>query len=270
MAAPPPSVTSTGNERVKWVRGLLDRKQRRLERRFLIEGVRLVEAALAAGARPELLLVDAEALRATARGAALLRRLRGLPVLDVSGKVLRSVADTVSPQGIVGVVPMPEATSLPLPLPLPAAAPLLLILDGLQDPGNVGAILRSAEAAGVGRVALTSGAVDVWSPKTVRAAMGAHFALQLTTDLDPATLPPDLPLWLADGSAVDATPHWSVNWTTPAVLIIGNEARGADPTRWPPTTPRVRIPIHGQADSLNAAMAASVILFEAARQRAAG
>ncbi len=261
MAAP---ITSTSNERVKWVRSLLDRRGRQSERHYLIEGVRLVEEALRARLRPELVLVDPEALRSTLRGAELYRRLRGLPQLEVSSKVLRSVADTVAPQGVVAAVPLPPADLAPGE----DLGSLVLILGGLQDPGNVGTILRSAEAAGVRTVALTRGSVDVYAPKVVRAGMGAHFRLRLLPECD-AALPLILAgrdVWLADAGGEVA--HWDVDWLRPTALVIGNEARGLELSRFPAFARSTFIPIQGEAESLNAAMAASVIVFEAARQRA--
>jgi TrmH family RNA methyltransferase len=164
---------------------------------------------------------------------------------------------TKTPQGIVAVVPR---------LQLEAKRGLVLILDGLRDPGNLGTILRSAEAAGVGQVILPPGTVDPYNPKVVRGAMGAHFRLPVTSMDWPAIAGrlAGRQIWLADASA--ETPYDTVDWGLAAGLIVGGEAAGAGESAMALATGRVGIPMAGGAESLNAAMAATVLLFEAAKQ----
>jgi TrmH family RNA methyltransferase len=142
-----------------------------------------------------------------------------------------------------------------------------LILDLLRDPGNLGTILRSAEAAGVGQVILTPGTVDLYNPKVVRGGMGAHFRLA-ATHLDWAAASARAvgrAVWLADMAGERR--YDEVDWTAPSSLIVGGEAEGYSQEAASLATGTVRIPMEGGAESLNAAMAATVILFEAARQR---
>lgn len=208
------------------------------------------------------MLVAPEQLRRTERGAQLAERLRELRPLEATERVLASVSDTVTPQGVVAVLPLPrpEVPSDP--------GPLVLVLDGLRDPGNLGTILRSAEAAGVVRTVGLVNCVDAYGPKVVRAAMGAHLHLTLLADAtwdQMASLVADRRTWLATMSG--GVPYDEVDWRQDSALIIGGEAAGASGEARRLATGTVSIPMTGRAESLNAAMAASIFVFEVARQR---
>jgi len=254
-------ITSLQNPKVKYVRSLQRRKIRHRERRFIVEGVRLVEEALRAGVLPALVFYTAE-LEPEPRGGALIRRLReeGCPCLRVTRTVMRTMADTVTPQGILAVVDMPE-------LPLPQAPHLVLVVDGLRDPGNLGTLLRTADAAGVELVLCAPGTVDIYHPKVVRGGMGAHFRVpvQAASWADIQEWAAGRPVWLADVRG--KRPYYEVDWTEPGMLIVGGEAAGGSDKAQALATDTVSIPMPGGAESLNAAIAAAVILFEAVRQR---
>jgi TrmH family RNA methyltransferase len=253
-------ITSTTNPKIKFVRGLqAKRAAREAEGLFVVEGVRLVEEAAQAAASPRLVLHTAD-LDPRAEAALQLLVSRGAQVEAVSPAVMAAASDTQNPQGLLAVVPMPA-------LAPPAALTLALVLDGLGDPGNLGAILRAASAAGVQAVFLAPGTVDPYNPKVVRAAMGAHFHLPLVSaDWDDlAQRLAGLDLWLAEARA--GTPYSSVDWRRPSALIIGSEAAGPSAPARRLAANHVHIPMPGPAESLNAAIAAAVILFEAARQR---
>lgn len=257
-------ITSLANPKVRWARSLLEARSRRREGHFLIEGVRLVEEALRVGILPTLAFFS-PSLEATPRGQALLQALWDLPgarerVFLSSEAVLQSLSDTETPQGIVAAIPLSH--------PSPGPPGLLLILDQLRDPGNLGTILRTALAAGVEEVWLPVGTVDPYNPKAVRAAMGAHFRLALRVRArweEAAIRTSGRPVWLA--TAQGGTPYDQVNWRVPSVLIIGGEAEGASPRAEALATGRVHIPMEHGVESLNAASAAAVILFEARRHR---
>lgn len=197
------------------------------------------------------------------RGRELLAVIEDLPgeCFVVTDKVMRALSDTVSPQGILAVVPF-------LGLPFPENPWLVLVVDRVRDPGNLGTILRSAEAAGANQVILTPATVDVYSPKVVRGAMGAHFYLPIATraswsEMAEALEGRQILLAEAEGEKV----YYEVDWTKPSALIVGSEAEGAGQEAGRLATERIVIPMQGRAKSLNVAVAASVILFEAARQR---
>lgn len=255
-------ITSADNQTVKEARALLEPKGRREQGRFLVEGVRLIEEALRAGMRPAFLF-HLPAARENARAAALLAAAgaAGASVLELAPKAFNSLTETVASQGVIAALPIPRVTP-------PALPSFNLVLDQVRDPGNVGTILRGAEAAGAERVILTPGCADPWSPKVVRSGMGAHFRLPLlvakTWDAVDAALR-GLPVWLSD--ARGARPYDEVDWTAPFALVIGGEATGYTPEAWRAPAGRVMIPMAQPVESLNAAMAATVFMFEAARQR---
>lgn len=259
-------ITSDSNPKLRYVQHLSRRAFRQREGRMLLEGLRLVEAALDAGHRPAFSLAS-DLLDASARGAALRSRLieAGAPPIPVADALLRQVGDTQHGQGLLAVLPIPE-------LPLPDRPSLLLLLDGLRDPGNLGTALRSADAAGVDVVLLSPGTVDWSNAKVVRAAMGAHFHVPVRQlswagiDSLLAELEPRPSLWLAEAGGRLA--HSEVDWRAPSLLVIGGEAAGPSAEARARATDSLRIRMPGRAESLNAAGAAAVILFEALRQRA--
>lgn len=255
-------ITSPENPKVKQARALLEGKGRREQGRCLIEGVRLIEEALRAGVSPALVFFVDQAQQ-NARSAALLEaaRAEGAALLEVSPAVFGTLSDTVASQGVIAVASIRRVT-------LPPRAALILVLDKIRDPGNLGAILRSAEAAAVSLVVLAPGCVDPWNPKVVRSGMGAHFRLPLVPAPSWDAVAQhigDRPVWLA--AAHQALPYDRVDWTAECALIIGSEAAGLSAEAEALGTGHVTIPMAGPVESLNAAMATTVLLFEAARQR---
>jgi TrmH family RNA methyltransferase len=251
-------ITSAQNERVKYARSLARRRVRQREGRFVVEGTRLLDELVGAGIEPALVLYTAAWAESPA-GQRLLPQIRtGEGAWPVTDAVMAACADTQTPQGVLAVVPF---------LSLSPRPGLLLILDAIRDPGNLGTILRSAESAGVGQVLLAPGTVDLYNPKVVRGAMGAHFRLSVFGHDWPDIVQrvSGRAVWLAD--AAGETAYDAVDWTRPSALIVGAEASGAGEEAAQMATGRVSIPMTGGAESLNAAMAATVILFEAARQR---
>jgi TrmH family RNA methyltransferase len=252
-------LTSTQNERVKYIRSLARRRIRQREGRFVVEGTRLVDEVVRAGIKHALVLYT-EAWASTPAGGRLLPLLQaaGEDVWLVSDPVMDACADTQSPQGVLAVLPF---------LDLPPRPGLILILDQIRDPGNLGTILRSAEAAGAGQILLTPATVDLYNPKTVRGAMGAHFRLAVS-DLDWPAIAATVKgraVWLAE--AAGDVLYDAVDWALPSALIVGGETAGASEEARALATGRVTIPMRGEVESLNAAMAATVFLFEYARQQ---
>ena len=263
-------ITSAANPTIRRVRalGTAAPQARRAARAFVVEGVRAVEEALDGGALPSLVLYDSAALSSTPRGAALQERIVRLPVTQPASRAaIFAAAETVQPQGVLAVFPQPD-------WPLPGASatpPLVLICDSLRDPGNLGTILRGAEAAGVTGCWLTPDCVDLYNPKVVRAGAGVHFRLPTYPDQEwPAIRAALTDLGVGTVAALDMAgelPYYAADWQPAAALIVGNEAHGLSPAALAAATQRVAIPMRGSTESLNAAMATSVVLFEALRQR---
>ncbi len=252
-------ITSTSNDKVKYARSLSLKKQRSAHRQFLAEGVRVIEEATRAGISPALVFYDPEAIAQDTRAGALLKQLQATArqVEAVSPAVFKTLAQTETPQGLVAIYLYPD-------LPIPPAPQFALVLDALRDPGNLGTILRTAWAAGVDLVLLAPRTADPYNPKVVRAAMGAHFFLPLAArswSEIPATLGAIPRIYLADarGDVV----YTRADWSAPRALIIGGEAAGASSEAQELATARLSIPMPGHAESLNAAVAAAILLYQA-------
>jgi len=253
-------LTSTKNPRIQQIRKL--QKSARVRREtgsYLVEGVRLVEEALEAGCRPELILYTENI---NLRGQKILTGFKnhGVEVQLVSSHVMQAASDTQTPQGILAVLPL-------LSLPIQKHPNFFMILDGVRDPGNLGTILRTSLAAGVDGVLLPPGGVDPFSPKVVRAAMGAHFQLSINL-MDWGGIKSRLrefTVFLAE--SLEGQPYYKSNFDTPVAIIIGGEAQGAGSQAQKLADSRVHIPMPGKSESLNAAVAAAILMFEVARQR---
>ncbi len=257
-----PELTSIHNPHVKFARSLQARKHRQQERAFIVEGERLFLDAIDAGATPLRVFVDIERVHLGVRDA--LETLpQNVPIHPCNESVVKTIADTQTPQGIVAIFPFPTVAPID-----GDTTPLFVIADGIKDPGNLGTLMRSALAAGVLAIFTSPETVDPFSPKAVRSGMGAHFRLSLSS-LDWLTPPAELVQCqqkvIAEASALVS--YDKLDWTVPAVLIVGSETGGisADARRF--ATSSAAIPLQGHVESLNAAVAGAVILFEVARQR---
>lgn len=256
----PDAITSSANPAIARVRALLDRRDRRAqEGAFVAEGKRALRDAVAAGVAPSLVLLRDGTRDALPRDLPL-----GTPVRPVAARLFDGLSDVAAPQGVLAVLPMP---TLPID---PDAVPLVLVIDRVRDPGNLGTLLRTAAGAGATAVYLASETVDPFNPKVVRAAMGAHFRVPLRRldDAAMADLRRGLPL-VAVSRADAATSYDAIDWTGPAALVVGSEAEGVSPAVEALATEAVAIPLAAGVESLNAAAAGAVLLFEAARQRRA-
>jgi RNA methyltransferase, TrmH family len=250
-------ITSPANERLKHARRVREGREPDL---VFIEGERLVSEALQA----QLTLHAAfHLLEPSERAAALLAEIT-CPRYAVSEAVMTTLSDTVATQGLIVLAQRPR-TALAELLQRPS---LLVALDAVQDPGNAGTILRTAEAAGAfGLIALT-GTVDLFAPKVLRSAMGSAFRLPLATNVIGSELLAQCNGIQTVAATMDAELDYDeYDWRQPSLLILGNEGNGVAPALLDRVNARVRIPLHLPVESLNVAAAAAVILFEAARQR---
>ena len=335
-------ITSIDNDKVRYIRALAERKGRRSAKAFAVEGIRVVGDALLTGRIPRTVLYDPQAMTRTPEGQRLLEELQTLApkaLFAADAKVVQTAGDTVTSQGIIAAFDLFTWSETDL-----ANRPLQVVLDGIQDPGNLGTMLRTAAAAGNCGLWLmggAAGAVDPFSPKAVRAGMGAQFRVPFVDDVadwaalgeaftrlglpapdgDPTKVVEDAAVWLADGEAdqpeeeqpqpngativtsrsgqrkwvkpqqsrksagwdalqevrLNATDIFDIDWRGRQAVIIGNEANGPSEEarlfahRIAHATSgsgagRVYIPMPGGFESLNAATAASLIIYEALRQ----
>ena len=246
------TITSAKNPAAKLLRSLKDASARKETGLFLVEGEKMIREALGCALKPRLLLAE-DAHAAFAEECAALCDCHLAP-----RSLLESVCDTRTPQGVCA------AFETPAPLPLAAVSGSVVALDGVQDPGNVGTIWRTADAAGLSAILLGPGSADPLSPKVQRAAMGSGFRV-------PFLQAEDLPAALAElrgrgysvvASALDGADFYSC--PRPGgdfVLIVGNEARGISPEARAEADITVKLPMRGGAESLNAAVAAGILMY---------
>jgi TrmH family RNA methyltransferase len=255
------SVASRDNAAFKAMARLVSSAAERRKRGLsVLDGAHLLGAFLDTGGKPEEVMVsragldDPEVARLVARSAP-------ARVTLLADALYGALSTVESPTGILAAVPTPAAR------PAPATARLALLLEDIQDPGNVGTLLRSAAAAGADHVLLSAGCAFAWSPKVLRAAMGAHFVLNVVERAD-------LAAWLAAyrGQSLALAGGgerslYDVDLRKPVAILVGNEGAGLSAALRAAASVRARIPMAPGIESLNAAAAGTIALFEAARQR---
>lgn len=263
-------ITSPRNKQIKLAASLKQKKYRDETGLFAVEGSRLAEEAVRSAWEISFCVCTAQACDHP-RVAAILAALkeRDCPVYRVGKEIYDKISDTKEPQGILLVV---KKEIYPLEALLKQQpVPLLVALDGVQDPGNVGTMIRTADAAGCQGVVTLIGSADAFAGKAVRASMGSLFHLPVITDVEPALL---LAFLKERGiktriTALDerAAPHFSVDFRQATAVVFGNEGNGVSAELTRHADGKIFIPMMGQAESLNVAAATAIILFEGLRQR---
>ena len=261
-------VASPDNQYIKRTAALRQKKYREETGLFVVEGARFVQEALKSSWILDYAVVsEAHEGIDRIRGLATSLEGRGCPVLTIPSALYKKISDTETPQGILAVVQQKHEF-----LETVTATPgksLWVILDSVQDPGNVGTIIRTADAAGAAGVLLAGECADLYAGKTTRATMGSLFHLPVTRVSAPQCLEfchrLGLSLFVAGAEAEDA--YTDVDLTAPCAVVLGNEGAGVGDDFRRQAQLHLKIPISGRAESLNVASAAAVILFEAVRQR---
>lgn len=254
------AIASRDNPAFKDLRDLArDARRQKRAGRALLDGPHLVAAALDHGLTPELVAVS-EVAAALPEVAALLARMPGVPALCLRDALFRAISELATPLGILARITVP-----PAPTFWPTGD--CLLLDAVQDAGNVGTLLRTAAAAGVRDVLLGPGCAGAWTPRVLRAAQGAHFALAIREEADLAAF-----LRGHAGQSVAAVARagvalYDLDCAAPTAWLFGNEGAGIAPGLVAACTRRATIPLAPGSESLNVAAAAAVCLFEMRRQR---
>ena len=245
-------LTSLKNPKIMTWRSLKDRKGRKETGLFLVEGRKMTEEALASSFTVETVLVDEDRIGE-------FDLPDNIPVCAMPGHVLAAVCDTKTPQGIAAVLRMKSEAP---------TGRRLIALDGVQDPGNVGTIIRTADCAGIEGVLLSEQCADVFSPKVLRATMGSIFRMGIRVTDD---LPGLLGKMVQDGASVlssqlDGEPFYQRSPLNERfVLVIGSEGNGVTDEVKAVATHKVKLPMRGGAESLNAAVAAGIMMYELTR-----
>lgn len=261
-------IESAANKKIKLAASLTKRKNRRETGLFIAEGVRLAEMAVAADYEIKFALYTDEAAR-EARAVAVLEALdsRGVTLCETTAALYKKASATESPQGLMLVMRAKKYSLEDFPA---ETNKLYVVLDGVQDPGNVGTIIRTADAVGASGVILLTGTADVYSDKTVRASMGSLFNMPVVEGVSVAEL---MEFTQVQGltlyaTALDETaaPHFAQDFTAPCAIVLGNEGNGVS-SEILKAARKTYIPMYGSAESLNVSMSAAIVLYEAVRQR---
>ena len=251
-------ITSRDNSLFKQLRKLAESaRERRKGGQVLLDGAHLVEAYASACGLPELLIVaegdcSPDAVR-------VLQRMAQVDAIMLPPAMLAEISPVATPTGLLALAAMPQ-------LPLPAAPAFALLIEDIQDPGNLGSMLRSAAAAGVEAVYLSAGCADIWSPKALRGGQGAHFILPVAERADLVDVAKSF-AGRTLAAELGGTSLYECDLGGAVAFIIGNEGAGLSATLLAAASELVRIPMPGQVESLNAAAAAAVCLFERVRRQ---
>ncbi|WP_062278464.1 TrmH family RNA methyltransferase [Flexilinea flocculi] len=256
-------ITSSQNPRIQQVRKLIAQKKERDESGcYVLEGVRLIEEAMKKKEHCRLLLYTDPL---SPRAEALVRSFvdQGVDTEEIAAQLMKTISDTESPQGVLAVMEMTKPV-------IPDKLDFIIIVDAIRDPGNLGTMIRTAAAAAADILILTPGCADPYAPKVLRSAMGTHFMIPMV-QMDWGEIAakmktiPDLQVL---ASIMDGGKScWDYDLCKPTALIIGSEANGISRTAQDISDGKIFIPMPGNIESLNAAMAAGILIFEVVRQR---
>lgn len=261
-------ITSVHNPRVKAAAQLHEHSHRQQRGQTLIHGPRELALALAAGVEVVELFFDPQLLAAAPSGRALVEdvRARGGTLIEVTPSVLEKLAYGQRREGLVAVARIPQRQLGDLVLPADA---LVVVVEGIEKPGNLGAILRTADATGVHAVIAVDGRTDLFNPNVIRASLGAVFAVptcQTTTAAARAYLA-EQRFRVLTAQVAGAAAYWSADYRGRVAIVVGSEALGLSAQWQAEDYLAIRLPMRGHVDSLNVSVTAAVLLYEALRQR---
>ena len=247
-------ITSSSNKTYKYFKSLLQKKARYESGEFVVEGIKSVRDACFSGKEITAIIISDEFCEDFDYGE--------VDVYEVSAPLFEKLCDTKTPQGIAAVIKMYKTADF-----VPDINGAYVYCDGVSDPGNLGTIIRTADAAGISGVILSNTCADIYAPKTVRASMGSFFNIDLIHGKTAADLAEykSMGFNLLGGALTDNTSDYrAADYNKPTIIIVGNEANGISDEVLKMCSP-VKIPIHGRAESLNAGIAAGILMYEWAR-----
>lgn len=261
-------IQSISNPTIKGIKKLQRKKDRWDERLYLIEGVKVINEYMEYIGKPKLILISEE-LSTVTGGTELFNKINEYDahLIKVPHRILKDLSDTENPQGIVAVVNFNDSEIENL---IVEKNNFIIVLDGVQDPGNLGTIIRSADAFNINGIILTDNCVDLYNPKVVRGTMGSLFHIPIAiadNKLEIINNLKDRGITIYSTYLEGKNYIHKIDMTKDMAIIIGNESRGVSKELLELSDYTLKIPMYGNAESLNAAIAASVIMYEAARQR---
>lgn len=256
-------ITSKDNERIKDIKKLKTAKSRKQQRQFIIEGVRIVEDALNEGADIDTVVLCEDYIRHGSISPVLMQKIELHDCIYVTKGVFDSVTDVVNPQGVLAVINRkPDAESIDF------NEDFIVILDSLQDPGNLGTILRTVDSVGLKQIIVSDTTADVFNPKVIRSTMGAAFRIKVIESSDlVATITTlqkhDFNVLATSLGGTKTLYDFDLKKTA---IVIGNEGNGVSPAVLDAVNEKMIIPMLGKTESLNASVATGVVLYEYVRQ----
>ena len=258
-------IKSKDNEKFKYLKSLLKKKNRMREKKYMVEGYRIIKQAMETGEKLHM-AVFCESFEKNEFCEAVLNELesQGTRLYKLSQKLFDEISDTQNSQGIIAVAHM---KSIGMKEQIEKGTRFILILDRIQDPGNMGTIIRTADAAGVEAIVLLKGCVDIYNPKVLRSTMGSVFTMPILSVEDPDSA---IGILKAEGFAVASSIletdsyYDEISYPQKIALVIGNEANGIDQSIIERSDIKVKIPIYGKVESLNAAIAAGILMYKIA------
>ncbi len=255
------NITSRDNEFFKVMKKLVSSsRQRKISGQTLLNGAHLVQSYLSSGNKPQHVLISESAIQ-ECEISALLKNLSDVALTQLNSNLFAELSELKTPSGILALIALPQ------PKVAAAQSHFCLLLEDIQDPGNLGSILRSAAAAGCDAVFLSPGCADAWSPKVLRAGMGGHFALSIHENIDLLAVVAEFPGKILATALAATINLYSCDLRGKLAFAIGNEGAGLSDNLLAAANQRITIPMPGRVESLNVAAATAICLFEAARQR---
>lgn len=260
-------ITSYSNKLIKEIRKLNKKKYRNKKKLFFIEGIRIIEDSFKSNCDIQYIIYSNK-LYNTSRGRELINKIKesNIECYEVENNLIKEISDTENPQGIIAVLKMKENSLQELK----EENNFIVFLDRIQDPGNMGTIIRSADALGVDGIIINKGCVDIYNPKVLRATMGSVFNIPIIYSEDGTKT---LLEFKNKGTnifvtSLDSAEYcYDTDFEKDNILVIGNEGNGVSQEILDLSDKNIKIPIKGKAESLNAAIASSIIMYEGLRQR---
>lgn len=257
-------ITSVNNSQIKAIKQLLTKaKERRKQGLYVVEGLKMFEEAFDEELIIKTYVSESFFKNKTVEEAEV---FQALDYEILSDSLFKNISDTVTPQGIMGIVKSQEYDIMDL---LRGEDTFLLILEDIRDPGNLGTMVRTAEAAGVTGIIMNSSCVDLYNPKVIRSTMGSIFRLPvyITENLTDTLMEIKSKKITIYAAHLDGKPYGNQIFNGKIAILIGNEANGLSQENSKMTDKKIKIPMKGKVESLNAAVASSILMYEAARQR---
>lgn len=247
-------ITSKDNETIKEIKKLKEKKYRK--EKFIVEGIKMIEEAIQYNANIELVVYREKFDISNIN-------LNGIKTIEVTENIFNTLTEVVSPQGILAIIRKNEDSQK-----IDFSNEFIIALDGIQDPGNLGTIIRTADAANLKQIIVSKDTVDTYSPKVIRATMGAIFRVNV---IEVENLQKELENMKKEGFKIITTSlqtdksMYDIDYKK-SVVVIGNEANGVSDEVYEVSNTRVKIPMPGKAESLNASIASAVMMYEYVRQ----